>query len=125
LWPQVQGKTALYFRPAQVQALNVQKTFRLAGKLDASRRSLKLPWNRAWQGWVVAGQSAMFSAASGQVRPVPGRVKKAGLKSGLLVLASRPLPGQGLATLEVLVSRPAKMAVPVEALEVEGERIFA
>jgi hypothetical protein len=118
-WPRLAGKTAVYFRPYTVQAVQVDQLLRVAGTLsrDGLRLRARVPLGEPVP---RRGASAMLMPALGYARPVLGRVERVDAKRGVLILASRPLAGFEEANVEIRLAAEPSPAVPNEAV-VESE----
>lgn len=117
-WPELGGKSAVYFRPYRVSRAAIDGILRLAGRVSADRRRLLAPLP---VGEVVPpkGSLAMLSAAGGG-RPLLCSVE--GTQGGQVSLrASRRLEDFEQATVEVRLAGASALSVPVEAVrESEG-----
>jgi hypothetical protein len=124
MWPRVQGRTALYFRPYTAGPQTLQRVVRVAGRLDRAGTKLNVSLEPGESG-VKAGQSAMVWPASGSVRPVLARVVRLQKDCAVLGLV-RPLSGQDFGQAEISVERPVALAVPDAAVWQVGEetRLF-
>lgn len=118
-WPDVAGRTAVYFRPYVVRPVAVDRTLRLAGTVSADRWHLRAP--------LPAGEPAPPRHALAMLTPGGGGrpvlAELMGVSGGSLDLkASRKLDGVAFATAELQLAGPTVLAVPVEAvLESEGQ----
>lgn len=119
LWPRVQGRTAVYFRPYTVALQPIDRTLRLAGTVSADHQHLsaELPLDEALP---PLGTAGMLAPAEGYARPLLGFVDQAG-HGKVRVRATRRLEGVEHAVVELRLPGPQVLAVPQEALkESEG-----
>jgi hypothetical protein len=122
-WPELDGKTAIYFRPYTVQKIQADNIVRVAGKLSQKGRLLTAKLDPGQRAVVKKGATAMLAPASGYARPVYSLVE--GLSGGIVrVRASHPLEGFDYALAEIRVSASPSLAVPEEALSQDGSKTY-
>lgn len=124
LWPELEGKTALYLRPYVVRPLEAERLLRGAGRLRGDRLTLHLPADQR-QG-LRRGASAMLMPPQGYAKPVLATVVALGPGDQVTLRSSRPMPGTDWATAEIRVISPTELMVPLEALAEDGPqaRVF-
>jgi hypothetical protein len=118
IWPRVEGRTAIYFRPYTVALMPVDRSLRLAGKVTADHWHLlaQLPVGESLP---PLGESGMISPAEGYFRPLLCAVDRVNAAQ-VRVHASRRLTGFEHALLELRLPGKPSLAVPVEALQEDG-----
>lgn len=118
-WPELGGRTAVYFRPYAVRRLGVERRIRAAGPLNGRRLSLRLGSEE--RRGLKRGGSAMVLPAQGSPRPVLAEIESLGPGAVAVLKLSRALPGSAWALAELRVQDPPSLAVPLAALiEADG-----
>jgi hypothetical protein len=119
-WPELEGRTAVYFRPYTVRPFGVERLLRAAGRLSGRRLALRLPPREAAR--LKKGGTAMIVPPQGYAHPVLAEVESLGAGGRVVLLAARALPGIEWVLAEVRVVDPPSLAVPLAALCEGGSR---
>jgi hypothetical protein len=117
-WAELDGKTAVYFRPYSVQKLQADTLLRVAGRMRGTRLSAELPQGTARS--LEPGMSVMIMPPQGYARPAFGSVVSVGPGDKAVIRSPRAFPGVDFALAEIRLPAAAGLAVPTEAL-LEGE----
>ncbi len=113
-WPELNGKTAVYYRPYTVREIGVERLLRAAGRLQGRSLLLSLPKER--RRGLKPGTSAMAMPPQGFARPVQAEVESLGPGDEVRLRLSRPIPGASWALAELRLAGPPELAVPLAAL---------
>jgi hypothetical protein len=113
-WEELEGKTAVYFRPYTVQKLQPDTLFRVAGRLRGTRLNAALPAGAAKR--LKAGMSAMIMPPQGYSRPAFGSLESVGPGDKAVIRSPRAFPGVDYALAEIRVPAAPSLAVPTEAI---------
>jgi hypothetical protein len=115
-WENLNGKTAVYFRPYTVQKIQVDKILRAAGRLSEGGSLLSVELSVSERQGLQHGATAMLAPSSGYFRPVLGFVETVGPGGKVSIRASHPLKGFDYALAEIRLAAAPSLAVPQQAL---------
>lgn len=124
LWPMVEARTAIYFRPYTVKKVQVDRLLRVAGTLKG--RTLRASLAPGQIQGLKAGSSAMVTPPQGYSRPMLASVTAIGPGGALTIRCPRAMPGTPYALAEIRLPGALAVAVPLEALSENGAepRVF-